>query len=499
MIIDNIKIKGVTCDSKKIKEGYVFVAIKGEKSDGNDFIDEAINKGASIIFTENDIKMDNVLVKKVENTRETLARLCNEFYDYPTEKLKVIGVTGTNGKTTTTHLIHHMLRQHGVSTGLIGTLNIKINDREYKSQLTTPEAETIYHYLYKMVQEKVEVVVMEVSSHGLKNHRIYGINFDIGLHTNIERDHLNFHKTFDDYIASKKKLFDSLSSGKIAVINLDDDNGLKLLDGNHRTPVITYGLGNKATITASSIDTDSPTTFNYCLQRGITTLSGIEVEAFEYPIVINLLGKHNVYNSLAAITCALLMDVPIETIKKSLEVFSRVPRRMDVIYKEDYTVIDDYCHNPFGYEAVFQSVQGMQYKDLHIVNAIRGNRGVEVNYEIAETIKQWSPIIKIKNIIITASSDYINFLDLVNKKERNVFIEVFNKGRVSFRYMDRLEDSIKEIMSLIGKGDILLLLGAQGMDHGAEIFKRYISKELLQGYSSEETKDLNYEFLNHRH
>lgn len=499
MIIDNIEIKGVTCDSKKVKKDYIFVAVKGEKNDGNYFIDEAIKKGASIIFTEKNIYNDNVLIKKVNNARKTLSELCNQFYDYPSDKLRVIGVTGTNGKTTTTHLIYNMLRDHGISTGLIGTLNIKINDVEYKSQLTTPEAEIIYSYLHKMVQEKVQVVIMEVSSHGLKNERVNGINFDIAVHTNIERDHLNFHKTLDDYIASKKKLFDNLSYGKIAVINIDDNNGLKLLDNNRHIPVITYGLGNRATITASSIDTDFSTSFNYCLQRGITTLSGIEVEAFEYPIAINLLGKHNIYNSLAAITCGLLMDVPIDQMKKSLKTFPGVPRRMETIYKEDYTVIDDFCHNPSGYETVFQSIQSMQYQDLYIVNTIRGNRGVEINYEIAETIKQWSSIIKVKNIIITASSDYMGFLDGVDSKERDVFIEVFNKGKVPFRYVDKLADSIKEMIQIIGKGDILLLLGAQGMDHGAKIFRDLIKMESLWQYSSKKTKDVNYESVEPRH
>ncbi|SDK18425.1 Mur ligase family protein [Natronincola ferrireducens] len=469
MRIDNIEIKGVTCDSRKVKNGYAFVALKGEKRDGNDFIDEAIEKGASIIFTEKDISKKQVPIKKVENSRKVLAELCNTFYDYPSEKLKIIGVTGTNGKTTTTHLIHHILKDYGISTGLIGTLNVKINDKEYTTELTTPDAEIIYGYLHKMVEEKVEVVVMEVSSHGLKNERVHGIKFDIAVHTNIERDHLNFHKTIEDYIASKKKLFDNLPQGRIAVINLDDNNGLKLLDNNKGILVITYGLSPKATITASSIDTDFSTTFNYCLQRGVTTLSGVELDVFEYPLTINLLGKHNIYNMLAAVTCSLLLDVSMEHISKSLKKFKGVPRRMEIIYRGEYTIIDDFCHNIASYQAVFEGVQSMQYRKLYIVNAIRGGRGIEINYEIAEMINQWNNILKIENIIITSSSDCTGPLDKVETQERDTFIQVLSRSGVSFEFEDKLATSIKKALTMLEKGDILLLLGAQGMNEGANL------------------------------
>lgn len=469
MIIDNIEIKGVTCDSRKVKRGYVFVALKGEEKDGNDFIDEAIDKGASIIFTESDIVKENVLVKKVENSRQTLGDLCNAFYDYPSEKLKVVGVTGTNGKTTTTHLIYHMLKSYGISTGLIGTLNVKINDKEYKTKLTTPDAEVIYAYLNKMVKEKVEVVVMEVSSHGLKNDRVWGIKYDIAIHTNIERDHMNFHKTLEDYITSKKKLFDYLPQGKVAIINLDDDHSLRLLDNNSRILVVTYGLGVKATITASSIDTDFTTSFTFCLQRGVTTMAGVDIEAFEYPIKTSLLGIHNIYNILAAVTCGLILDVPINQIANSIKNFAGVPRRMEIIYKGAYTIIDDFSHNPASYEAVFESVQSMQYRNLYIVNAIRGSRGVDINYEIAEVLKQWHPILKIQDMIITSSSDYTDFMDVVSKEERDIFIKVLSRNNIFFKYQDNLKDSIKNAVSMLEKGDMLMLLGAQGMNHGAEV------------------------------
>lgn len=477
MIIDNLEIKGVTCDSKKVKKDYIFVAVKGEEKDGNDYIEEAIEKGASIIFTEKNIINSKVLIKKVENARQALGDLCNRFYNYPSENLKIIGVTGTNGKTTITHLIYHMLKSQGISTGLIGSLNVKINDKEYKTKLTTPDAEILYAYLNKMVKEKVEVVVMEVSSHGLKNHRVWGINYDIAVHSNIERDHLNFHKTLEDYILSKKKLFDNLAHGKIGIINLDDTQSFRLLEDNQHILVVTYGLNGKASITASSIDMDFTTSFNFCVQRGLTTMAGMEIEAFEYPLKINLIGKHNIYNTLAAVTCGLILDLTIGDMARSLRTFKGVPRRMEIIHRGEYTIIDDFCHNPASYETVFESIQSMQYNNLYVVSAIRGNRGVEINYEIAEVLKQWYPILNIKDMIITSSSDTVGPLDVVKKQERDVVIEVLSRNNIPFRYKDTLIESIKKGVNMLEKGDLFLLLGAQGMNHGAEICMKMIERK----------------------
>lgn len=479
MEIDNIKILGITCDSRKVKEGYIFVALSGENFDGNNFIMDAVKRGAVMVYTEKAINNINIPIKKVNNARKALAELCNAFYDYPTEKLKIIGVTGTNGKTTTTCLIYNILRSYGLSVGLIGTLSVKINDKQYASSLTTPDAENMYQYLDTMVKEGVRFVIMEVSSHGLKTERVHGIKFDIAIHTNIERDHLNFHKTMEDYINSKKKLFNNLRSGKFALINLDDFHGLKLLEGNDHFVVITYGLGAKATITASSIDIDFPISFNYCLQRGITTIAQTEIEPFEYPFIINLIGKHNIYNALAAITTCILLDIPIEFISNSIKQFKSIPRRTEIIYNKEVTIIDDFSHNPASYDTVFQSIQSIPYRNVHIVNALRGGRGAEINKENAQTLAQWAEIININTITITSSIDCISAGDQVSEDEKRVFKEVLKNAKINFTYKEILSEAIEYALFQLEKGDILLLLGAQGMEKGREICLRNIKTKML--------------------
>ncbi len=469
MLLEGLRVNGVTSDSRRVKEGFIFVAIEGERLDGNSFIDDAVARGASIVFTERNIIRGDCRVIRTDNCRIKLAELCNEFYGYPSDQLIVVGVTGTNGKTTTTHLIHEILIKNGVSAGLIGTLNIRMNDKEYNPKLTTPIAEDIYFYLNEMVKSNIKVVVMEVSSHGLKSHRVHGIKFDIAIHTNIDRDHLNFHKTITDYIQSKKRLFDSLQEGSLALINIDDQNCIKLLEGNKHMVVITYGLNEKASVTASSIDTDATSFFNYCLQRGLTTVSGVDIEPFEYPLQLNLFGTHNVYNALAAVTCCLLLDVPMENIAKLLKRTRAIPRRMELIYEGDFSIIDDFSHNPASYEAVFNSVQGLPYKKIHIVNAIRGNRGIDINMENAEVLRLWTQALRVKSLIVTSSTDFIGSEDKVSLQEREAFLEALYKGQVAYSYEEKLRDAIERALEEVGPGDLLLLLGAQGMKEGRSV------------------------------
>jgi len=188
MHIMNRKILGITCNSKKVKKDFIFVAICGQQFDGNDYIDEAIKNGAAIIYTENDIKNKEVPIIKVENSRIKLAELLNEFYGYPTEDMKIIGVTGTNGKTTTTHIIDNIFKEANKKTALIGSLGLKIDDEYTNINMTTPDAENLYEILFRLKNQNIEFVIMEVSSHALKLYRTYGVNFDVAILTNIDID-----------------------------------------------------------------------------------------------------------------------------------------------------------------------------------------------------------------------------------------------------------------------------------------------------------------------
>lgn len=354
MRIDGVNITGITCDSSKVKKGFAFVAIKGTEKDGNHYINDAIKRGANIIYTETDVNSDLVPVIKVQNSRKKLAELLNMYYDYPSKKLILIGITGTNGKTTTSYILEHILTNAGLKTGVIGTLGIKFGKRHIPTHLTTPEPEILFYQLNEMVKEEVKVAILEVSSHGLKLDRVYGLDFDIAIHTNIGYDHINFHKTKTDYTKSKKILFDSLKKNGVSIINIDDKEGLKLLEGNTTTLAISYGLNPKSSITASSLRIQDGISFNLCIQRGLTSLNSLEIEPMEVLISMNIIGRHNIYNSLAAICGALCIGVHPHMIAKFLSNFTGIDRRLSIIHNKDYLIIDDFCHNPQGYEVILK-------------------------------------------------------------------------------------------------------------------------------------------------
>ncbi|MDI6706723.1 MAG: UDP-N-acetylmuramyl-tripeptide synthetase [Bacillota bacterium] len=466
------KLKGITCDSRKVKPGYAFVAVKGEKEDGNSYIEEAIAKGAAVIFTEEDLKPlpFDVPVVKVENARLTLARLLARFYKYPSEKINVIGVTGTNGKTTTTYMIEEILRKAGFSTGLIGTVSMKIGSRYYPHTLTTPDSECLQRALAQMVEQDVYAAVMEVSSHGLKYHRVDCIDFNVAVHTNISEDHIDTHGSFEDYVNTKRRLFNMLGSGTTAVINGDDPHGLDLVRENPKPLILTYGLGAKSSITASSIDTSSiGASYTCCVQRSFTNMVGNDVEPQEIPLKLKVPGKHNVYNSLAATTVGLLYGVEPQVVQSALTGFNGVWRRMQIVYEEGFTVIDDFSHNPGSYEAVFETVQAMNYNDIHILSAIRGNRGPEINRANGKVIASWAGLLGAEEIIVTSSSDTVGDGDRVTMFEREAFLSELNKAGTCFVHFDTLEKAIEEVLQNVQKGDIVLLMGAQGMNRGQDI------------------------------
>ncbi len=472
MLLD-IDIKGVTCDSRRVKPGFAFVAIRGEKENGNAYIEEAVANGALVVYTEDNPKElpANIPVIRVENARAALAKLLSRFYDFPSEKINMIGVTGTNGKTTTSFMIELIFRQAGFSTGLVGTVMIKAGNKYYPHSLTTPDSECLHKYLAEMAEQKVYAAVMEVSSHGLKYQRVDAIQFNTAVHTNITPDHMDTHSSFNEYLYTKKRLFSMLPQGAAAVINTDDPYGLELVRDNPKLLILTYGLGAKASMTASSIDIDSlGVSYTCCLQRSFTNIMGNDVEPQEIPIRLGILGKHNVYNSLAAATVGLLYGIEPCVIQKSLRDFKGVWRRMQVIYRDDFIVIDDFSHNPGSYEAVFETVQTMNYNNIYIVNAIRGNRGEEINRANGVVISNWTNLLGVKEILVTCSRDVVGRYDQVTDREKEAFIGELKKGDIKIGYYDLLEQAIAEAVDKVEKGDIILLLGAQGMNKGQDIF-----------------------------
>ncbi|MCK8827136.1 UDP-N-acetylmuramoyl-L-alanyl-D-glutamate--2,6-diaminopimelate ligase [Natroniella acetigena] len=361
-------VLGISYDSRRVKAGYLFVAISGFKQDGHNFIKEAITNGAKAVVVEKEIDLDldlsqqDVAVINVDDSRKALAYLSAKFYDYPSKKMTVIGVTGTNGKTTTTYLIEEILRNLGFDTGLIGTIKNKISSQEKKSKRTTPEALDLQRMLAEMVKEDVTHVVMEVSSHALELDRVLEIDFDRQIFTNLSQDHLDFHQNFEQYLAAKLKLFKF--SDHPAIINFDDQRGeqvVKVAKGE----VIGYGIdAQEAEIKAEKIRID---------QKGVSYL--LQVDEKELLINLNLTGRFNVYNSLAAIGTVHSLGVELQEVKQGIEEIEGVPGRFQLIDEgQSFGVIVDYAHAPAGMENVLKTADEITEGRKIIVFGCGGDR-----------------------------------------------------------------------------------------------------------------------------
>lgn len=468
------EIRGVTCDSREVEPGFAFVAIQGLKRDGHEFIEDALARGASYIVTEKPIDLvTSVPIKQVQDGRLALAELAAEIYGHPSSQLKTIGVTGTNGKTTSTFLLHHIFNVNQINCGLIGTVDIDTGKGKRKAQLTTPDAVDLQYYLREMVDAGLEYVSMEVSSHGIELKRTHEIDFDLAIFTNVTRDHFDFHQNFERYLRIKKSLFDNLKTNAVALINWDDSHG-SFMAKDLQAQVIRYGIEKKeCDLIAENIYNDNLTTsFDLVIRQPIDT-SLVHLEPMRIPIKIKLPGKHNIYNTLAACGAGLLMGLSQDKIQR-INSFKGIWRRFQIIHEDKFTIIDDCAHNPGSYTAVFEAIRNFSYNNLYIINAIRGNRGIQINQDNARTIGSYVKRLPNSHLMITNCTELVKADDLVDAKEEEIFLQTLHEQGVNFEHYSELQPYFQQVLAKIQEGDLILLLGAHAMDQAGDL----IIKEL---------------------
>lgn len=366
----NVSIQDITADSRAVKLNSLFIALDGATVDGHNYIDKAVAAGAVAVIVSKQVTVpDDVCVITVSDTRQAMMVCVPYFFDYPANRMRMVGVTGTNGKTTTTHMIRHILKAQGHKVGVIGTVHIMIGDTSYPIHNTTPDVVDLQHILHQMVQENVEYCVMEVSSHALALGRVSGVEFDTAVFTNLTQDHLDFHKTFENYLAAKCKLFEQVSASnqvkdnKGAVINIDDSYGHRVMEKT-TAPTITYSTLGKGTLNASDVHMstkNSQYTVNY--------------KGESYPVSMNTTGLFNVYNTLAAIGACLQEGISMEAIDTALKTFSSVPGRFELIEEgQDFAVVVDYAHTPDGLQNILETAKAIKENRIIIVFGCGGDR-----------------------------------------------------------------------------------------------------------------------------
>ena len=369
------EVRSVVFDSRKADEDSLFICIKGAVSDGHRYAGDVAAKGASVLIVQDDVTVpEQVTVIKVPDSRYAMACISAAWFGHPARKLKVIGITGTKGKTTTTYLVKSILENAGHKVGLIGTIEAIIGDKVIPAANTTPESYVVQQYFAEMAEAGCDSVVMEVSSQGLMLHRTAGFIFDLGIFTNIEPDHIgpNEHKDFEDYIRCKGMLFKQC---RVGIVNADDEHLEKVLEG-HTCRLETFGFSEKADLRAKDLH----------LITGKGTL-GIAYQAeglMNFPVEIDLPGKFSVYNSLTAIAICRHFGVSVENIQKALKA-AKVKGRIEMVKVSDsFTLMIDYAHNAMSLESLLTTLREYEPTRLVCLFGCGGNRSKLRRYEMGE-------------------------------------------------------------------------------------------------------------------
>jgi len=358
-------VKGICSDSRKVKEGFAFIAVKGTLSDGHEFIEKAITSGASVIVCE---KMpgtiqDNVTYVTVKDSAFALGVIASNFYGTPSEKLKLVGVTGTNGKTTTVTLLYKLFSALGYNVGLISTVDNRIIDDVIPSTHTTPDPIALNELLKRMIEKGCTHAFMEVSSHAIDQERIAGVKFAGAIFTNITHDHLDYHKTFENYIRAKKKYFDELGSDAFALVNADDKRGMVMLQ-NTKATKYTYGL-KKMVDFKGKIITNS--------------IEGLELEVGDKSVWFKMIGDFNAYNLLGVYGAAVLLGEEADEVLTQLSSLHGAPGRFELVLPgAKVTAIVDYAHTPDALKNVLETIAEFRSGAENVITVVGcgGNRDV---------------------------------------------------------------------------------------------------------------------------
>ncbi len=448
------EISGVRYDSRSVTPGNLFVAMPGQKADGHQFLDEAVKRGAAALFIGKErkpISKAGIAVVEVPDTRRALAIAANIFYGFPSRSMVLIGITGTNGKTTSSYLIKGILEAAGKRVGLIGTISYQIVGEQIPAPHTTPESADLQEILAKMRDRELEYVVMEVSSHALGQDRVFGTAFDIALFTNLTQDHLDFHITMEEYFRTKLRLFQDLKpKGNIkirGVINLDDKWGKQII-GEIKYPCLSYSLTDTGDITVQA-----------CLLGSDGASFTAVTPVGKFDIKSKLAGKHNLQNILASIGVACALDIPVKAIQDGIASVENVPGRLEKVSEgQDFEVFVDYAHTEDALRNLLSLAKEISKGKIITVFGCGGERDRGKRPKMGKVARDMS------DIMIITSDNPRGEDPLVIIKEIETGISGLKRGTDYFVVEDR-RSAIEMAVDLAMPGDTVILAGKGHEDY----------------------------------
>ena len=442
----NIEINGIQFDSRKIVVGDLFICVEGFNMDGHRFIEKAMENGAKAIMCQKNLDIslykEKITFIKAPDTRKAMAKVAGNFYGHSDKKIKLIGITGTNGKTTSTYMVKSILETAGYKVGVIGTVANYIGNKKIEAHRTTPEAIELHELFHQMVEENIDYCVMEISSHSLVLQRVYGLEFEEAIFTNLTQDHLDFHLNFQNYYNAKKMLF---LNSKNSIINYDDDYGKKLFDelDKHK---LKYGVSKECDVMATGISMHS---------KGIDFKLNYKDYAAE--VFLGMPGSFNLSNALCSAAACLNEGINIEIVAKGLSELTGVPGRCEVASKNlglNYDIILDYAHSPDSLLKILNTVREFTKEKIICVFGCGGDRDKTKRAEMGN--------------IGTELSDYaIITSDNPRSETPMEIIEDILKGVKTNNYVvvENRKEAIKKAMNLAGKGDVVLIAGKGHEDY----------------------------------
>ena len=455
VVTHDVEVRRIQYDSRKVERGDMFVAIRGAGKDGHTFIASAIENGAKVIIVDDDGAMPDsffmhagVVKVVVANTRVALATIAANYFNHPAAKLTMVGVTGTNGKTTTTHLMKSILETHGWKTGLLGTIEYRIGDEIFPATHTTPESLELHELLSTMVNSECRSAVMEVSSHALEQHRVEGIGFQAAAFTNLTQDHLDYHVTMDEYFNAKKMLFEQLHPDSWAIVNVDDEWGKKMIEST-KARTISYSALLPADLQAKQISLSMQGTTFTVVHRGEETM-----------IESSLIGRFNVSNILAAFGMGIALGIPKATVRQGIRETHTVRGRFErIVSPKGWTAVIDYAHTPDALHKALMAVHDVfdasQRGRIITVFGCGGNRDRGKRPKMA-------------GIATTASDITIVTSDNPRHEDPELIIDEIMTGvqigKKVYRESDRAK-AIRKGLELAMPGDVILIAGKGHEDY----------------------------------
>ena len=434
----NLSISGISFDSRQIKQNNIFIAIKGYDLDGHNYIDQSINNGAIVVVCESLPKTINkyeIVFIKVKCSKIALYTISSNLYGNPSSKIDLIGVTGTNGKTTITSLLYKLFNNQGIKSGLISTINIEYEEFTENSKNTTPDPILLNHHLNEMVKRNIKVCFIEVSSHGIKQKRVFGKDFKGIVFTNLTHDHIDYHKTYKDYRDTKKEVFDTLNKKSFALINIDDKNG-KFMTQNSSARVYTYSLKSKSNFSCRIVEQQ---------------LNGMLLNMENSEIWTKLIGEFNAYNLLAIYSVGKIYEIDSLNLLTNISELNSVQGRLQsFLSNSNVTVIIDYAHTPDAVENVLSTINKIKKSNQNLITVI----GCGGDRDKSKRDKMLRSAIKNSSKVIFTSdnSRSENFNDIFSHASENNDVKNVHKIK------DRKE-AINYGVTILSKDDCLVILG----------------------------------------